>query len=478
MIFASFYTVNSPYEISIKKLRKNLISYGFECFIQAIPAEKSWKETCGSRGDFIADIMDRYNDDVVWIDADAEILQNPKELFEVPKEADIAAFHRKDQILLGTSLFRNRPHVKAFLRKWSKKVPSSSKTISQMVFKDLLLSHPEIKIMDLPQKLCQIFDLPIEEEPVIIHKQFSRMKKADGNIKTLQDRKRVFLPVNLNGWAFDVRCNALHSFLSHAFDLSIIPMKEMAYNANKADLTYFCTYESIRHHGSKCKSVCASVAGLVVNNLRSSTEYFKNAKAIAVPNVEWFEQYNEMALRQKFFYIPNSVDLSLFKKKETNERPFTVGWVGNDLPAREHIKRVNTLRSVCKRLGIPLLEQNYLHKQIPHEDMPDFYNNIDLYVNVSTTEGSNNCLLEAAACEVPIAGTPVGNMPELAKKGAFLIKDDLSNLEETILSVMTMTEEERENIGRGMRLAMWNHYSWYYGAKRFKQMFDYCLEAK
>jgi len=476
MIFTTFYTKNSPYEISVKKLQEDLLSYGYEIFIQCFPENSFWVETYGKLGNFIVDVMNRYNDDVIWIDADAEVFKKPEELFNIPLEADIAVYCNNDHFLLGTMLFRNRPHVKKFLKEWSKSVSTSSNTISKMIFKRLIASHPEIKIHPLPQRLCQIYDFPITEEPVILHKQFSKLRKIDGKVKKLEERKRILLPVILDGWAFNVRCNALQKFLSHEYIFNIVSNEEIKHNVDDIDLVYFCTYEAILKRGHFFKNICASVAGLVINDLKNSMKYFGKAKAIAVLNQEWFRQYNDLNIKQKLFYIPNSVDPKIFKKEKKEEREFTIGWVGNSLPYRENIKRSNILRETCKRLGIKFMEQNFKNKQISHEMMPKFYNNIDLYINISTTEGSNNCILEAMSCEVPIAGTPVGNVPELIKDGIFVIKQDLSNLEEVILKIKAIKREEREKIGKQLRFAIWNNYSWFYGAKRFKQMFDYCLE--
>jgi glycosyltransferase involved in cell wall biosynthesis len=52
-----------------------------------------------------------------------------------------------------------------------------------------------------------------------------------------------------------------------------------------------------------------------------------------------------------------------------------------------------------------------------HDEMLDFYRNLDVYVCASRSEGTPNPCLEAAACGVPLVTTRVGNMPELIQDG-------------------------------------------------------------
>ena len=50
---------------------------------------------------------------------------------------------------------------------------------------------------------------------------------------------------------------------------------------------------------------------------------------------------------------------------------------------------------------------------IPHNEMSDYYNSIDICVCASLTEGSPDPVLEAMACGVPVISTDVGIVPEV-----------------------------------------------------------------
>lgn len=56
--------------------------------------------------------------------------------------------------------------------------------------------------------------------------------------------------------------------------------------------------------------------------------------------------------------------------------------------------------------------------EVPHDELAEQYSSADLLVQSSLHEAQGMAVLEAAACGTPLAGTPVGVLPELAKAGA------------------------------------------------------------
>ena len=62
---------------------------------------------------------------------------------------------------------------------------------------------------------------------------------------------------------------------------------------------------------------------------------------------------------------------------------------------------------------------------IPQEEMPNFYNSINLYVCASKTEGTPLTILEAMAMGVPVISTDVGVVSEvLGEKGKKYILEE------------------------------------------------------
>jgi len=76
----------------------------------------------------------------------------------------------------------------------------------------------------------------------------------------------------------------------------------------------------------------------------------------------------------------------------------------------------NKLHKLAYRLG---LSQNInWHGQVPYPDLPRLYRSARLYVQTSHHESQGMAVLEAMACGVPVVGTPVGILPEVACRSA------------------------------------------------------------
>ena len=125
--------------------------------------------------------------------------------------------------------------------------------------------------------------------------------------------------------------------------------------------------------------------------------------------------------------IQDGVDLSLFyptkdARSQTNRgHKLVVGWAGNSkwgTPEKDskglHTIIKPALQSLKKEnvsLVSHFADRNV--KQLPHTEMNDYYNSLDVYVCASEIEGTPNPVLEAMACGVPIISTDVGIVPEV-----------------------------------------------------------------
>lgn len=74
---------------------------------------------------------------------------------------------------------------------------------------------------------------------------------------------------------------------------------------------------------------------------------------------------------------------------------------------------------------------------VRHERLPDLYHEVGLFVQASFHESQGMAMLEAAACGVPIVGTPVGALADLAPDAAVASPPgDPIRLAQAILSVL------------------------------------------
>jgi glycosyltransferase involved in cell wall biosynthesis len=70
--------------------------------------------------------------------------------------------------------------------------------------------------------------------------------------------------------------------------------------------------------------------------------------------------------------------------------------------------------------------------QLPHHDVLDYYQNnpVDLFINVSSSEGLPVSIMEAFANGIPVIATAVGGCPEIVSEDCgFLLKPNFEAIE-------------------------------------------------
>lgn len=123
----------------------------------------------------------------------------------------------------------------------------------------------------------------------------------------------------------------------------------------------------------------------------------------------------------------DGVDLDLFKPFKLwrfdtlGHRTMVVGWAGNSKWASEEGEDLKGLHTILKPaiqqlqhegLDIRLELADRQIRHIRHENMPQYYAGLDLYVCPSKIEGTPNPVLESMACGVPVISTDVGIVPQ------------------------------------------------------------------
>lgn len=151
--------------------------------------------------------------------------------------------------------------------------------------------------------------------------------------------------------------------------------------------------------------------------------------------------------------ITDGVDLNMFcpKKEKVFPKPgekLRVGWAGNSLWAyeQEDFKGVHTILIPAitelqeRGYQIELILLDSSKKKTPFTKMPDFYQNIDVYVCTSKIEGTPNPILEAMASGVPFISTPVGIVRNVAgeKQSSYIMQE--RSIEELIRKLIKLLE--------------------------------------
>ena len=193
MIFISYYTKKTVYENVIKKyLLPSLKKWELPYIVAGIDNFGTWSANTGYKSKFILETLEKYKEDIIFLDADATIERYPHLFLNIPEKYDIA-FHWLDwhkfwrktegrperELLSGTLMCRYNEKVIALLKNWQKQVQDNIKKWEQKVLQKIIKTEKHgLKIYNLPIQYCSIIKgSSVPEwikEPVIVHHQVSR----------------------------------------------------------------------------------------------------------------------------------------------------------------------------------------------------------------------------------------------------------------------------------------------------------------
>ena len=180
MIVVAFYTRRTPYEDEVRKLEISLVRLGLKYHIEGYDNRGAWVYNCAIKPEYILEMLTRQDDDLLYVDADAEFMSKPYLVEDMSKEGkvDLAAHIMKGGVLLsGTIFFKNNDKIKAFVNEWIRKQKQKPDRWDQKTLHETLVNHGPrlgIEFAELPTEYCRIFDKKDWGEPVIKHNQKSR----------------------------------------------------------------------------------------------------------------------------------------------------------------------------------------------------------------------------------------------------------------------------------------------------------------
>ena len=195
MIYISYYSKNTHYkEIAETHIHPSLHQFNLNHDIVEVENFGTWKLNTAYKPTFILNMLEKHNQDLVYVDVDAIIKEYPVLFNEIPKEYDLGvhylswkiqynSIHRdKYELLSGTIFIRNNAITKRLLQHWQSIINQCIQ--DQKALAKAITSFPLLKIFKLPRKYCYITINPNGkkpmnslENPVICHYQASRKYK-------------------------------------------------------------------------------------------------------------------------------------------------------------------------------------------------------------------------------------------------------------------------------------------------------------
>lgn len=338
-------------------------------------------------------------------------------------------------------------------------------------------------------------------------------------------KKRIALVVDKDDWAFANIAKMIKKELSNYYEFEIFPLVYLEGNLAKLfllvedfDLIHFLWREPIVNFSKDFFELYTWMLGsskddfmakyvdfdkittavydhLFLEDEFSKTKYiFSHVKKYHVSSSKLFGIYNSLDIEYKpSCVITDGVDLNRFSPKNLErfknikDRNLVIGWVGNSNFAngKDDIKGVNTilkpaleeLKKEGYKFDVDFADSSV--KRVSYEKMPEYYNNIDILVCVSKTEGTPNPILEAMACGIPIISTDVGIVKDAfgTRQSKYILKSrDVLALKEKIIYLLNNKEELKKISDENIKsIKSW---SWDYKIKDFKKFFDNCLKEK
>lgn len=168
-----------------------------------------------------------------------------------------------------------------------------------------------------------------------------------------------------------------------------------------------------------------------------------------------FDKYDKVYVASLF------VDLNTFKEEiPTKLRPYDIGYIGGFSEAKGILNFIESIplfleknpnlrifiagngrlkEEVTTRIKNMNLPNITFSEWIPHEDLPNYLNDIKLLVVPSLKEGLPNMIVEGIACGTVILATPVGAIPALIideKTGFIMNNNSPSCIAENVTRVL------------------------------------------
>jgi len=195
-VITSYFTYETPYsDICHKYLMPSVTELKLHTYIRGVDNKGSWQKNTSYKPEFLKIMLEHHDEDVVFVDSDAEILSYPSIFNEIPEQY-IIAVHILDksswygrnytsdryELLSGTLWIKNCDESRRLLDAWESACNATNMWEQKVLQK--VLEQLGIVPYQLPLSYCYIKTMPNNKPPrvkvdcpVIVHNQVSRSLK-------------------------------------------------------------------------------------------------------------------------------------------------------------------------------------------------------------------------------------------------------------------------------------------------------------
>lgn len=295
---------------------------------------------------------------------------------------------------------------------------------------------------------------------------------------------RVLIITDSPKWSAWITCKNIENHIAPEFEVDVEARGQLTYHPGdeEYDVVYVhCNFsveeENIREYRklNRDSRVIAGVRGWL--GFKRTKHLLHLYDAVNADNLRLLEAVK--GYQGSVFLCHAGVDTELFKPLSV-DRPaeFRIGWAGNE---GQCVKNVDIL----PKLGHPyVIAGKRKRTRIKHENMPTFYNGLDVYVHLSSMgvlvgEDAEGCplpVLEAGACGIPILATETSGAAREFLCDWQIIKGDIRRGEGLAEMRRKLNEFKanpilREELGFKNRQVAVDTWGWEHKVKQYEKFF-------
>lgn len=190
-----------------------------------------------------------------------------------------------------------------------------------------------------------------------------------------------------------------------------------------------------------------------------------------VVNKNLYNVFKDIVKPMPFFLAQHGVDTDIFNPDKYKKLKSDIVRVSVSGRSSSN-KGFELVTQACKELHYKIVVAQYGRGQKNKEQMPAFYNEADVHVCMSKTEGLNNGILEAGAMGVPVISTRSGAAEEIIEDGynGLLIDRNVQSLKEALQKLEL--DSIRTHMGSLLRQNILKNWSWDIRIEDYRKMFN------
>lgn len=176
-----FHTDDKLYKKHAEILKSSAQQFNINISFTEI-SKDNWQKIIALKPSFIAQMRRKLKGPILYIDADAIILQDIRPFFNTVKEDFAVHYINDNRLLSGTIFINDTPNAHLLVDEWEKRMLSNPNEWDQIILQQLLdewVLNGKVSLNKLPPEYTFIFDTSLNTygpsiEPIIEHLQASR----------------------------------------------------------------------------------------------------------------------------------------------------------------------------------------------------------------------------------------------------------------------------------------------------------------